>query len=110
MVDVSVGQTGTCRVQLRDQAGDPTEIYDSLEGVEWVSTNPDVISVADTDAMPTDAEITFSGEGSGEIECRLDGAPGGAKRLLVLRSETINVHPAGAFSGAVEIVLQEQPA
>lgn len=108
-IDVSVGQgPAYAEVQLSDQFGEPTDVFDQAAGVSWESSAPNAVAFDDDDdANLLDRPIRFLAAADGVVlTITLDGAPGPAERQLVLQSEEINVHPAGAFSGEVVIAFR----
>lgn len=104
MADVSVGQEGVrVRIVLRDKNMDPTDVYDQAKGVHYASSDESVLQVIDEDANPLDAELQLLAPGEATVTVVLDGAPGPVERALEFVTETITVHPEGAFSGEVVV-------
>ena len=106
-VDLHIGDNVRARVQMTDANGNPTTTYDVAGGIDWDSTDPDKVSIADDNADPHDArvEVLALTEGTPvRLSVSFDGDPGEGERRVSGESEEINVVP-GPATGA-EVVLE----
>lgn len=114
MAEFKVGQENVkAEIELRDHAGQETQIHDLSTGITYTSSHPDAVQVVDADANPFDAEVRFLAPVQGAmIAVDLDGDPGADVRPIRLESEEINVSedvPEGAVSGVIRFVEVAPP-
>lgn len=110
MVQAFVGQKGTAKVTMYDADGRQTDSYDVMSGIQYSSTDPNVVSVLNEDEEPRDAELMAHAEGQATITCTFDGDPGDGLRSITLQSPPIDVvlpPPGQAVTGTFEVVFAE---
>jgi hypothetical protein len=110
MVQAFVGQAGRAVVRMVDANGRETNTYDTMTGITYASTDPDVVSVVDEDVEPKDATLMANDVGQATLTCTFDGDPGDGIRQIMLQSEPIDVvepPPGEAVGGTFEVTFAQ---